>query len=105
MCFLAYRKGDHHGAQAHEDAGNIARHKQRGDGHAAGYRGVHDEGAGGRDQKSCGGGGDVCRGREGRVIALLLLDGIDAAAHSGCRGHGGAGQGAEEHVAHDVGLG
>ena len=78
----------HHGANAHQDAGNVSGHEQSGYGHAACYRGVHDECAGRGDQESGGSRGNVDGRGKGRVVALVLLDGIDTAAHGGCSCHG-----------------
>ena len=103
-CLLGADESDHHAAQTHQDAGHITGHEQGGDGDTARDGGVDDEGGRRGNQQTGGSGGDVGGGGVSRVIAVLLLDGADAAAHSGGCRNGGAGQRAEQHIAQDVGL-
>ena len=93
-----------HAAQTHQDAGDVAGHEEGGDGHAARNGGVNDEGGGRGNQQTRGGRGDVRSGGVGRVVAVFLLNGADAAAHGGRSSNRGAGQRAEQHVAEDIGL-
>ena len=101
--FCADERNDH-AAQAHQDAGNVTGHEQRGDGDTARDGGVDNEGRRRGNQQAGGGGGNVGGGGVGGVVAVFFLNGADAAAHGGCGSNGGAGQRAEQHVAQDVGL-
>ena len=102
---LGTDKSHHHTAQSHQNARNITGHKQGGDGDAAGHSGIHNEGRSRRDQQACGGRGNVGCRRICRIIAVLLLDRADTAAHGrGCC-HRGTGQRTEKHVAENIGLG
>ena len=103
--FLGHDAGHDHASQTPNDAGDIARHEQSGDGDAACDRGVDDHDVARRDHHAGRTGGDVADRGILVGVALFLLEGSENAAHGDGRGNAGAGHGAEEHVRDDVGLG
>ena len=98
------QESNNHRTKTHENTGNISGHKQGGNGYAACYGRIYDKCAGRRNQKSCGGRCNIDSGGKCRIIALVLLDRVNAAAHSGSCGNRGTGQSAEKHVSHNIGL-
>mgnify|MGYP005788702255 CR=1 FL=1 len=93
-----------HHAQAPQDAGHISGHEQGRYRNTSGHGGVDDHQVGWGDQHACGGRGNVDRRAELGIIPFLFLQRPHGPADGSGSRRAGAGDGAEHHVGHHVGL-
>ena len=103
--FLCCDTCDHHDDNTPQDAGKITCREQSSHGNAACNGGVDDHQVRRRNQHSGGSGGNVDGSTVYRIITFFFLHGADGAAHGGSSGSTGTGDGTEQHIGDDVGLG